>query len=74
MFVIAKTLINVTFVGQDKPVRHKTQIKRYHTCNLINTCNRISACQRNKSVENWYRLKSCQLNKFPKEGSITKSY
>ena len=62
------------FVGHSQEVRHQTEIKINHTYKLINVRNIINSHQWNKPIENWDRTKSCQINKRPKKGDITKSY
>ena len=74
MIVVSKTLTNVAFIGHGQHGIHQTPIKINHTCNSINTYNRSNAHQRNKTVENWDRVKSCQINKQSKKGKIKNSY
>ena len=52
----------------------KHRLRNTHTCKLTNECNRINAYEHNELVENWYRVKSSQINKLPKKENITNSY
>ena len=48
--------------------RHELKVK--HKSNSINVCNSINYHQWNKPVEGWYVLKSCQINKRTKKGTM----
>ena len=74
MLLISETLTTVTFLGHRQKIRHQTRIKINHTYNFINACNSKNAQERNAPVENRERVKSLQLNKRPKKGTMINIY